>query len=497
MLCKCSCQEKNIYLSKLELVKKIWYDSTMKIKKKLGNKITYINKFDAAILLIVLSMFLILIVGIILVSNNSKGNKEGLVEDVMKFQSEGYKERFESFIDDKVELLQGIAKFPAVTCMNPNKQSDLLKNRADELGFLHLFVMDMEGKGFYIDEGVTRDQSSEPFFENVSNNHIYVTEPFYGENDTFVTVCVSIFDIKYEKIGALCGTVKLDSLRLILAESKPIYDGETFLINREGTYLAAQDMQKAYKKQNIYDEPKSDYKLIDEAFSKKADQLGIITINGKQYKTQITYLKDYDWAIVQCIEMDRIFADLKYIDALKFGGLLIVVILIGCVTKISIHWKKSQRRINIDTLTGCNSRAAMEAVIESADKAVNQDITIIYLDLNKFKYINDTYGHKVGDKVLKVYSKSLMKIFGKIGYVGRMGGDEFMVILAGVNKELSLKLCRKLEEVLVEDSKVLGYDYTISTSYGIATRAKGSYVSIQDIIEEADEKMYNYKERHR
>ena len=66
-------------------------------------------------------------------------------------ESQSHKEKFETFIEDKVKLLQGIASFPAVISMSQKKQSELLKNRADELGFLHLFVMDTKGQGFYID----------------------------------------------------------------------------------------------------------------------------------------------------------------------------------------------------------------------------------------------------------------------------------------------------------------------------------------------------------
>lgn len=469
----------------------------MRKNKSLKNKITYIKKIDAVILFVVLSMFFILFEGIIVVANNSKENKEVIIEDVLKYESQSHKDRFETFINDKVELLQGIAKFPAVTSMNPQKQSELLKDRADELGFLHLFVMDKEGKGFYIDEDVTRDQSSELFFTNISNNHVYVTEPFYAENEVFVTVCVSIFDNNHGKVGTLCGTVALDELQYIFAETKPLMDGEIFMVNREGVYISTQNMEKAYGKQKIYDEAESDYELVKEAFSLKRDKSGIISIDGKEYTTQVTYLKDYDWAIVQCIEMEKIFADLKYIDVLKYAGLIILLVLIGCVAKISIQWKKSQRRINTDTLTGCSSRAAMEALIENADKAKKQDITLIYFDLNKFKFINDTYGHEAGDKVLCVYSKSLMKVFGEIGFVGRMGGDEFMVILVGINKETALEYCHKLENVLIEDSKELDFDYTISTSYGAATRLKGSLATIQDVMAEADEEMYKFKEEHR
>lgn len=469
----------------------------MRLGKKLGNKITYIKKHDAASLIIVLVMFLVLIAGIFVVSNNYKDNQEKLIEDAMELQSQSHKEKFEAFIEDKVKLLQGIASFPAVSSMVQKKQSELLKNRANELGFLHLFVMDMKGQGFYIDEGITKDQSTEPFFYNISSSHVYITEPFYGQDKTFTTVCVSIFDIKEEKIGTLCGAVKLDSLKGVLAESETLLDGELILVNREGTYIYSNNMQKVYDKQKIYDEKKSDYELVVQSFDTKRDQMGIITIDGKEYKAHVTYLADYDWAIIQCVEMSRIFEDLKYIDVVKYGALFIVIVLVICVSRIAIYWRASQRRINTDTLTGCNSRAAMEALIDNADKAVDQDITLIYLDLNKFKYVNDTYGHEVGDKVLCVYSKSLMKIFGRIGFVGRMGGDEFMVILAGVKKDVALKLCQKLESILVEDSKQLDFDYTISTSYGIATRLKGSYTPIEDLMVEADERMYNFKEEHR
>lgn len=469
----------------------------MRLGGRLRNKITYIKKIDIAFLLIVFAMFLVLIAGIFVVSDDYKKNQEELIEDAMTLQASGHKDKFEGYIDDKVELLKGLADFPAVTCMVARKQSELLKNRADELGFLHLFVMDMNGIGYYFDEDTTRDQSEEPFFENVRDHHVYITEPFYAPDKTFVTICVSIFDIKEEKVGSLCGAVKLDSLRLVLAEEKVVLDGELFMVNREGIYISSRDMNKAYNKQTIYEEEKSNYDLVEKAFSTKKDQLGIITIDGNQYKAYVTYLKDYDWVIVQCVEMSKIFEGLKYIDVVKYGALVIVVILIGCVTRIALHWRKSQKRISIDTLTGCSSRAAMEALIDNADKAVDQDITIIYLDLNKFKYVNDTYGHETGDRVLKIYSKSLLKVFSRIGFVGRMGGDEFMVILSGLSEEVAKRLCKKLEEILVEDSKELDFEYTISTSYGIATRPKGSYTPIEDIMVEADEKMYKFKEEHR
>ena len=339
----------------------------MKIGNKLRNKISYVKKIDAAFLSIVLLMFMILIAGIFVVSDDYKDNQEKLIENAMKVQSQGYKEKFETFIEDKVKLLQGIASFPAVTCMSEKKQSEFLKNRADELGFLHLFVMDTKGKGFYIDEGITKDQSNEPFFYNVNSNHVYVTEPFYAAEATFTTVCVSIFDIKKEKVGSLCGAVNLDTLRNALAKADAILDGEIFMVNREGKYLSSKNMQNVYNKAIIYDEEKSEYDLIKKSFENKKDMTGIIIRDGKEYKAHITYMKNYDWAIVQCAETEVIFSDLRYIDLVKYAALVIVIVLIGCVARIAMHWNKSQKKINTDTLTGCYSRAAMELLREQEE----------------------------------------------------------------------------------------------------------------------------------
>lgn len=469
----------------------------MRVGKKMRNKITYVRKLDIVLLLFVLVMFIVSIIGIFIVSNKSKSNQEKVVENAVKIQSEGNKEKFVNYIENKIEVLQGIATFPAVTSMDKAEQSELLKGRADEFGFLHLFVVDMKGEGYYIDEDIIREHNGEEFFDNISNGHVYVTEPFYGQDASFMTVCVSIFTENKQKVGTLCGAVALDSLRLILAESDTILDGDLFMVNREGVYISARDMRKVNNKQNIYDEVKSDYKLITQAFNDKVDKTGIISVDGKKYKAQVTYLKNYDWAIVQSVDREKIFDDMKYIDVLRYEALVIVIILIGAVARVTIHWRRSVRKINTDTLTGCNSRAAMEAAIEEADKLVNQDLTLIYLDLNKFKYVNDTYGHEIGDKVLCIYARSLMKIFAKIGFVGRMGGDEFMIILIDINKDKATELCEKLEEVLIEDSKELDFDYTISTSYGVATRLKGSNLSINDLMAEADEMMYKFKEEHR
>lgn len=255
-------------------------------------------------------------------------------------------------------------------------------------------------------------------------------------------------------------------------------------------------MNKVYNKITIYGESYTEVSLIKKAFEERTDKTGTIIHNGIEYQANVTYLKDFDWAIVQCVETEEIFKDLTYIDIWQYVSLTIVVIIILCVVRIIIYWHRSNRKINTDTLTGCSSRAAMQNLIEHLSSMKQYDISVIYLDLNKFKQINDTYGHDYGDKILCIFSDVLVDTFGKEGYVGRIGGDEFMVVLLNTKEEEITDLCEKADECLKERGKELEIAFPISTSYGFATRRRGSNEDLNDIVNKADERMYDYKESH-
>ncbi len=469
----------------------------MSKNNKKGYKIQYIKKIDVAILGIVFVMFIVLIGGVWISTENNKEQQLLLIQDTMDILSDNQKTQFESYIDEKVERLQGLATFWEINGMDPKVQSEFLKDRSDELGFHHIFVMDKNGNSFYIDEGITRCQKNEPFYINVMYNDVYITEPFYGEYEAYMTVCVSMFNDEGEKVGALCGAVELNTVCDVFVETRTVINGEMFLINRDGAYVAVNDMRQIYNKKSIYKEAESDYSLVETAFKKRTDQTGVIIQNGKEYQADITYLEDYDWAIVQCIATEEIFKNLEEIEMWRYLLDVIVAIIIMCVGRIAIYWRRSLKGINTDTLTGCQSRASMESLIAKLEHNRKNQVTICYMDLNKFKSMNDTYGHDMGDKVLCIFSKVLMEVFNKKGYVGRMGGDEFMVILLNTKEEEVLELCHEIEKLLKIRSEKLEFEYSISTSYGYATRLKGEKESLQNIINKADENMYRFKEEHR
>lgn len=143
---------------------------------------------------------------------------------------------------------------------------------------------------------------------------------------------------------------------------------------------------------------------------------------------------------------------------------------------------------NTDALTGLYNRRYFEDFLRNN---ANKPMTLIYLDLDRFKEINDNYGHKRGDEILKGAAKFILECFPD-GLAARLGGDEFTVITEKLVperevqercKELNKKICTLFREG----------DFSISISYGIS--ATNGNRNIDGLLREADDRMYEHKRR--
>src|SRR5690606_520553 len=101
--------------------------------------------------------------------------------------------------------------------------------------------------------------------------------------------------------------------------------------------------------------------------------------------------------------------------------------------------RQAARRAQVDPLTGAYTRGAFEerlhAAIEKATSGRGEGLALLFVDLDRFKFVNDTYGHEVGDKLLREVGRVLRQNVRGHDLVGRVGGDEFTVALLGVSEE--------------------------------------------------------------
>lgn len=423
-----------------------------------------------------------------------KKSEEDLISLVLERMSENQKIQFENYVDEKIEVLQALVTYPEVYNMKDSDIKTFLGNKADEFGFEYFFVMKANGVGYYFDEGVYRDQSTEPFFRDIMLHDVYLTEPFYTDlGPAITTACVSIYNSMGEKVGVLCAAINLENIQVVIENSEMVLDGSCFILNEAGNYISSSVHKDVNSESSIFDDPDADLKMITKAFVEESDVAGNIRMEGVEYKAQITYLSDFNWVIVQCIPMSEVTQRFVYIEALQWIMVILTIGLFACIVRIIFSWKRSDKKIYTDALTGCHSRAACLSLIESLEDQRNMRISIIYMDLNKFKFVNDTYGHDKGDKLLRIFGETLSEVFGSAGFVGRMGGDEFIAILADTNDSEINALCKEVEEILWKKSKDLDFPYIISSSYGYASRNVGQPETMDEIMQQADEKMYANK----
>lgn len=162
--------------------------------------------------------------------------------------------------------------------------------------------------------------------------------------------------------------------------------------------------------------------------------------------------------------------------------------------------KNLDEKANIDQLTGIKNKRYLNNYLLKLEKDKKLDsIGVILLDIDHFKYYNDTYGHLEGDIVLRQVAKSLEKIAGKKNTVARFGGEEFVV----VSRNITIKELEKLCDNLVVGIRNLKIEHksspvepflTISVGGAINTSSKFSSIAV---IEKADKAVYKAKETGR
>lgn len=149
-----------------------------------------------------------------------------------------------------------------------------------------------------------------------------------------------------------------------------------------------------------------------------------------------------------------------------------------------------------DSLTEIPNRRGFYRSGEKRFTAFQQQATpfaVLYFDMDKFKPINDMWGHAEGDEVLKIFASHLRALLGPGDIAGRLGGDEFAVMLS--NDEHAHGYLRALHENLNEYNQRSGKPYNINYSYGIISSRSGQYSSLNDMLREGDSVMYTEKRR--
>ena len=231
-------------------------------------------------------------------------------------------------------------------------------------------------------------------------------------------------------------------------------------------------LQKQLKKLNYYDNK--------ENFSKDdlLKFINIVSSTYDEYDDEINFLEHT--LETSSEEMNEIYEELKEKSQ----------------TKLALSEKKYKELATKDPLTNILNRYAFQEELKkiiSNSKRTDAKFALLFLDLDNFKFVNDTYGHDIGDKLLIDVVNRILPNIRAEDLFARIGGDEFVLVLTNIKKDSLNSLVQKAIELFRKEWIIDGIKLNVTTSIGVALFPDDANSEIK-LMKKADIAMYKSKE---
>ncbi len=179
-------------------------------------------------------------------------------------------------------------------------------------------------------------------------------------------------------------------------------------------------------------------------------------------------------------------------------GMVALTILGAWLAKTLRQKNTFRTSAQIDALTQVNNRGHFVASARRVFMHTTGKVSLVLFDMDLFKHINDTFGHSTGDWVLKTVCDVVRAQLRNIDMLGRLGGEEFAICLPLSSDEEVRALAERCRAAVAAiDTHPTGFSFSITASFGIATREKGETLSFEDTLSAADKALYFSKNQGR
>ncbi len=248
-----------------------------------------------------------------------------------------------------------------------------------------------------------------------------------------------------------------------------------------------------YEEQELLKLSFADITYAEDSELHQAQQKALLENKGSDFQIETRYISR-DLRIVDAILKVVIVRDSKG-QALHFNNQIVDITERKHMEKQLLHDALH------DSLTGLPNRALFMDRLDHELKRTqtNPDyvFAVLFLDLDRFKVVNDSAGHLVGDQLLIEIARRLEKAVNFIDTVARLGGDEFTILLENIhNIKNAIAVAEKIDRALRIPLKLQGYELFSTASIGIALSSQG-YTKPEEIMRDADLTMYSAKEQGR
>lgn len=309
-------------------------------------------------------------------------------------------------------------------------------------------IIDSDGNALY-DNNVVKNVAHRRYFKESMQGKQSLSDPLESSVDQQTRVILSVPIYKNNQVvGVVGGSYNVTKLGNMLFDDLFDGQGKSFIVDQDGNLITRD--KKYEKKHNI--------KTIDNLFDicdekevktdfnqQESDLIQIQTKKNKSLYLAYSPLKINDWMICYIVPVhvaQESYTFIKHYETLlaTFLGLIVLSLMIYLAHSNSRENKYLIHLSEIDPLTSVFNKETTQKLIDQKLKN-HEHFCFLILDVDDFKSVNDNYGHAVGDKVLKNLSDLFKNHFRQTDIVGRIGGDEFIILIEDehiANQEFNL-----------------------------------------------------------
>jgi len=367
----------------------------------------------------------------------------------------------------------------------------------NEYGFLTTFFVSAITDKYYYQEGLQKrinprgahDVWYYAFTRSKEKYDFIVDTNETASHKLTIFINFRVEDNKGRLLGVAGVGVNMDKAISLLEKTQKEYGRKVYLVDQDG--LVQVHLEERFIRQRYITEANGISDVADGILQNHETPANFeYDVDGQHILLSTHYIPEFQWYLIveQVEEQALTTARNNLIRTLLIGLAASILIIVTCALVVNYYQSRIEKMAKTDPLTGTANRRALEehfGLKAYRSDRYDEPFSVIILDLDDFKPINDTYGHIEGDKILKAVAQVLKPVIRPSDLLVRWGGDEFLILLDGTSSDagtLANRACRAIKNCS---------DIPTSVSCGSAEYALKE--DLDTLTRRADEAMYKAK----
>lgn len=384
----------------------------------------------------------------------------------------------------------------------PQKIIDYLASIQKKYGTITAFFVSDKTRRYYHTTGVLKtvepDNSADDwFFRLRDSNELYEVNVDWDTADRSrlnIFVNYRVFSREGEYLGATGVGLSVESVIRLIEEYQARYGRQIYFVNRAGEVT----LHSSSYDSDIHLQNKAGLdRLFVRILTNPSASVSYDAKNGNTIYLNSRLVPEFDWfLIVEQINdpvSDRLEGALV-VNILVSLGITLLVLLVAHMT-LRGYQRRLEMMATQDKLTGASSRQVFDLIFAHAEKTARRKqlpLSLVNMDLDHFKEINDTYGHQCGDDVLRKFVELVNQEVRDNDTLCRWGGEEFLLLLEDCDRERACEVAETIRTRLKAHTFRFGREtFHVTASFGVAQYQEGE--TLNALVDKGDRALYESK----